>query len=147
MTEPMSRELNAPPDVLPNRKFISTSLPKDALDKPSSQALSWACDYCGTTNNAKEPACRGCGVPNPQGEASGAAPKKVDVFMDAVASSVLAAVGYDEYAKRLVVRFKSGATYEYLNIPEPLYAELMASNAKGKFYSAHIRGKFDGRKL
>lgn len=143
----MSRELDAPLDVLPNRKFIATGLPKDARDKPSSQALSWTCDYCGKSNDAKVLFCRGCGAPNPQGEASGDAPKKVDVFMDAVVSSVLAAVGYDEYAKRLIVRFKSGATYEYLNIPKALYAELMASEAKGKFSSAHIRGKFDGRKL
>ena len=130
--------------MLPNRKFIPTSLPKDARDKPSSQALSWACDYCEMANDAKDLFCRGCGAPNPQGEVSCLTPKKVDVFMDAVVSSVLAAVGYDEYAKRLVVRFKSGATYEYLNIPKALYAELMASEAKGKFYSAHIRGKFDG---
>ena len=143
----MSRELDASPDVLPNRKFIAADLSQETGNRTPSQVLSWACDYCEMANVANELFCRGCGAPNPQGEVSGATPKKVDVFMDAVVSSVLAAVGYDEYAKRLVVRFKSGSTYEYLNIPKPLYAELMASNAKGKFYSAHIRGKFDGRKL
>lgn len=64
-----------------------------------------------------------------------------------MASFVIAAIGYDEYEKRLVVRFKPGAAYEYLNIPKSLYAELMASEAKGTFCSASIRGKFDGRKL
>lgn len=143
----MPRESDAPPDMLPNRKFINASPLKDSRDKQPIRALSWVCDYCGKSNDAKEPFCRGCGALNPQGAASSAAPKKVDVFMDDVVSSVLAAVGYDEYAKRLVVRFKSGATYEYLNIPKSLYAALMSSDAKGKFYSAHIRGKFDGRKL
>lgn len=134
-------------DVFKPKMLRIDSEPSPQREAAAPAAPPWTCDYCGKSNDAQEPVCRGCGAPNPQGETSTAASKKIDVFMDAVVSSVIAAIGYDEYAKRLVVRFKSGAAYEYLNIPKSLYVELMASEAKGKFYSANIRGKFDGRKL
>lgn len=55
-----------------------------------------------------------------------------------VASSTVLSIGYEPSSNTLEVEFKSGV-YQYYNVPEPIYQQLMASDSKGKFMHAYIK--------
>lgn len=59
-----------------------------------------------------------------------------------VVSSVLAAAAYDEDKRQLYLRFHSGRVYRYFAFPRYQYDELLAAESHGKYFGAHIRGKF-----
>jgi hypothetical protein len=56
-----------------------------------------------------------------------------------VVSSNVDAVGYDEGACALHIRFRDGDTYVYQNVPRDVFDELMAADSKGKYVSRIIR--------
>ena len=53
-------------------------------------------------------------------------------------SSALAAVGYDAATGTLLVRFRSGEAYAYLDVPPEAHAALMTAPSKGRFFQAEI---------
>lgn len=57
-----------------------------------------------------------------------------------VSSSDLSSVGYED--DTLYIRFNSGATYYYRNVPESVYINLMNAPSKGKYFHAHIKGVY-----
>ena len=59
--------------------------------------------------------------------------------MKAVDSSNLVAIGYDEEDKRLRVTFKSGATYDYLNVEPETHAALIGADSVGSAFHRLIR--------
>lgn len=59
-----------------------------------------------------------------------------------VASSNVAAIGYDEASATLEVEFLNGAVYQYFNIGSDLHAQLMAAPSKGQFMHAYIRNAY-----
>jgi hypothetical protein len=61
-----------------------------------------------------------------------------------VMSSHLASVGYDEQTGRLAVEFRDGEIYEYANVPQETYIELITSKSVGKFFNQAIRSQFKG---
>ena len=105
----------------------------------------WECEYCGRENLGNG-CCIHCSAPNPLDAYITKTPNP-DVFMDSVESSFVDSVGYDELGKRLVVRFKSGSIYEYLNVHKDIYLGFMEHESKGRFYSKHIRGKYESKQL
>ena len=64
--------------------------------------------------------------------------------MKKVESSNIAAIGYKDGV--LSVEFKSGATYDYHGVSPDLHAQFMSADSHGRFFSQHIRPKFDGKK-
>jgi hypothetical protein len=54
-------------------------------------------------------------------------------------SSVIQAVGY---SRVLEIAFQSGRVYQYFDVTEEVYHDFLKSNSKGKYFNAHIRGKF-----
>lgn len=76
--------------------------------------------------------------------------------LNAVESAMLAAVGYDEQQRRLVVLFNSGKAYNYFEVPRQVYEDLMAAESMGRFmndkvinvypYSLFKGWEFKGRK-
>jgi hypothetical protein len=56
-----------------------------------------------------------------------------------VESSVIRAVGH---TRVLEVEFESGRVYQYYDVPENVYNEMLASDSKGRYFNQHIRGKF-----
>ena len=58
--------------------------------------------------------------------------------MIAVDSSNLKAVGYDIDESRLEIEFRSGAAYEYYDVPQYVYDGLMAADSKGKYADQNI---------
>ena len=59
-----------------------------------------------------------------------------------VASSNLASVGYNCETETLEVQFLNGSVYQYYNVPENMYDELMSAGSKGQFLHAYIKNAY-----
>lgn len=63
-----------------------------------------------------------------------------------VASSNIASVGYDKEAHILEIAFHHGAIYQYVDVPEKVYEELMSSPSQGAYFMNEIKNKFKYQK-
>jgi hypothetical protein len=70
---------------------------------------------------------------------------KVD--LQKIKSTNLAAVGYDKHSQTLRILFLAGAAYDYEQVPQGLYAALMAAQSKGEFFREHIKDQYRFRKI
>ena len=61
-----------------------------------------------------------------------------------VISSNVVAVGYEN--NQLFVDYKSGS-YVYDNVPEEIFAGLLAAESKGKYMHAKVKGRYNYYKL
>jgi len=59
-----------------------------------------------------------------------------------VTSTNVIAVGYDPNTLTLEVEFKDGAVYQYFDVPETVYQELMRAGSIGQFMHANIRNNY-----
>lgn len=59
-----------------------------------------------------------------------------------VSSSNLASIGYDPQSEKLEVEFKNQTIYEYYNVPQVIYDQLMAASSHGVYFNANIRNVF-----
>jgi hypothetical protein len=59
-----------------------------------------------------------------------------------VDSSSIASVGYSSDSETLEIEFKNQTIYEYYNVPQVIYDQLMGSGSLGKYFSANIRNVF-----
>ncbi|HKU49001.1 MAG TPA: KTSC domain-containing protein [Nitrososphaera sp.] len=59
-----------------------------------------------------------------------------------VQSRSIRSIGYESASSTLEVEFVSDGAYMYRNVPERLYREFLDSDSKGRFFQAHIRGKY-----
>lgn len=59
-----------------------------------------------------------------------------------VSSSNISSVGYDPAAETLEVEFVNGSIYQYYNVPENMYEQLMKESSKGRFLNAYIRNSY-----
>ena len=57
-----------------------------------------------------------------------------------VNSSNLAAVGYDADTQTLTIEFRKSGTYEFFDVPEAVYQEVMAAGSPGEYFGHNIRG-------
>jgi hypothetical protein len=57
-------------------------------------------------------------------------------------SSVLSVADYDALTQRLTLTFKSQKIYTYAEVPLEVYQALVLAESAGKYYGAHIRGKY-----
>ena len=64
-----------------------------------------------------------------------------------VISSNVKSVRYDKKLFQLEITFLSGGKYQYDNVPEVVYQDLMASDSKGSFVYWNIRDSYTYRKL
>jgi hypothetical protein len=69
------------------------------------------------------------------------------MLRQAVKSSELQWVGYEESALLLEVEFHSGEVYRYFDVPARLVLELLRADSIGRFFNAHIRPKFAFEKV
>jgi len=56
-------------------------------------------------------------------------------------------VGYDVSTSTLEVEFENGCVYQYGQVPEDVYAALMAADSKGHYFDTVIRSRYDCRRL
>ncbi len=59
-----------------------------------------------------------------------------------VASSNIASIGYDAGTETLEVEFLSGAIYQYYNVPQNMYDQLMQAGSKGRFLNTYIKNAY-----
>ncbi|SEP28685.1 KTSC domain-containing protein [Halogranum amylolyticum] len=59
---------------------------------------------------------------------------------DSVSSSLLASVGYDSDEQVLEVELQDGKVYQYIDIPERTYRDLLDADSLGRYFNQHIRG-------
>ena len=59
-----------------------------------------------------------------------------------VTSSNVVAIGYDPGTLTLEVEFKNGAVYQYFDVPETVYQELMRAGSIGQFIYTNIRNNY-----
>ncbi|MER5412576.1 KTSC domain-containing protein [Streptomyces virginiae] len=62
-----------------------------------------------------------------------------------VASSNLKSVAYDPSRGILEVLFKSGAVYQYYNVPTSVHDDLLGAESKGQHLAKFVKGKFPYR--
>ena len=60
----------------------------------------------------------------------------------AVTSSNISEVGYDETSRVLEVLFSNGSVYQYFDVPPQIYAELMQAGSIGQYLNANVKGNF-----
>ena len=64
-----------------------------------------------------------------------------------VESSNLASVGYDAENEILEIEFNHGGVYQYFDVPENVYEELMNADSHGVYFSASIRNEYEYEKM
>lgn len=64
------------------------------------------------------------------------------IVRQAVHSSMLRAVGYDAEHAVLQAEYQTGQTWNYLNVPQSKFDELIAAESQGRYMHAHILGYY-----
>ncbi|ORT72144.1 KTSC domain-containing protein [Pseudomonas mosselii] len=59
-----------------------------------------------------------------------------------VSSSNIASVGHDESSGTLEVEFLNGAVYEYYDVPEYVYQELVSASSVGGYLAQRINNVY-----
>lgn len=59
-----------------------------------------------------------------------------------VSSSNLASVGYEPTSMLLEIEFVSGSIYQYFDVPEAEFQQLMQAASHGTYFSANIRNRY-----
>ena len=59
-----------------------------------------------------------------------------------VVSSNVASIGYSRRLHALEIEFVRGAVYRFLDVPQNIYRQLLASDSKGHFIAENLRGKY-----
>lgn len=62
-----------------------------------------------------------------------------------VESSNIASVGYENNI--MEIEFNSGAIYQYENVPIRVYEVMMKADSVGKYFNAHIKSKYNYRRV
>ena len=57
-------------------------------------------------------------------------------------SVVIAAYAYDAVTETLEIKYHSGKTYHYLNVPEKVFKQMRSTMVKGIWFNRHIKGKY-----
>ena len=59
-----------------------------------------------------------------------------------VSSTNVASIGYDSTTGTLEVEFIHGGIYQYFDVPEVIFQELINADSKGKYLNANIKGSY-----
>ena len=60
-----------------------------------------------------------------------------------VVSKTLRTVGYDTGRQLLQIEFQNRSFYQYFEVPQSVYEELMQASSKGAYFNRSIRSNFD----
>jgi hypothetical protein len=60
---------------------------------------------------------------------------------------MMSSIGYDSLRLLLEIEFVSGKVYQYENVPEHAYRELMVADSKGHYFEREISGKYAYRNI
>ena len=60
----------------------------------------------------------------------------------AVKSSDIVSIGYDKEVSILEVEFRRENIYQYVNVPENVFKELMTAGSIGTYFNSYIRDQY-----
>jgi hypothetical protein len=69
------------------------------------------------------------------------------MLREKVSSSSLRSVGYDPSRLVLEIEFRTGGIYQYLNVPERVYLELLTDESMGRYFDYSIRDNYVCKKI
>ena len=58
------------------------------------------------------------------------------------ASSNISSIGYDAGTETLEIEFLSGSIYQYYNVPQNMYDQLIQAGSKGRFLNTYIKNAY-----
>ena len=64
-----------------------------------------------------------------------------------VVSSNLVSVGYDPNSYTLEIELMDGRIYQYFDVPEQVYDELLNANSAGQYFHRQVRGVYNYARL
>ena len=64
-----------------------------------------------------------------------------------VHSSNIVSIGYDESTKILEIEFKQGAVYQYREVSEAIFRNLMMASSHGQYFHSFIKDRFPTVKI
>ncbi len=64
-----------------------------------------------------------------------------------VTSSNVTSVGYDANTLTLEVEFSNGSVYQYFDVPETVYGELLTSASVGRYLNAEVKQSYSFTRL
>jgi KTSC domain-containing protein len=67
--------------------------------------------------------------------------------IEVMPSTVISQIHYDAEARCLRITYTSGSIYEYLDVPEIVYKEMMTWQSKGAFLNNRIKKEYKYRKV
>lgn len=70
-------------------------------------------------------------------------PSNPNINMLPMSSTNIVAAGYDAPTQTLRVEFSGGGIYEHYGVPEMHWQGLRSSFSAGKYYAAHLKGRFN----
>lgn len=59
-----------------------------------------------------------------------------------VSSSNIASIGYDEASSTLEIEFLNHSIYQYFDVPQHIYQELMNADSRGQYLAQNIKGVY-----
>jgi hypothetical protein len=59
-----------------------------------------------------------------------------------VESSNIESIGYDSNSQTLEIEFLNGSIYQYFDVPQHIYEELIDADSHGKYLAANIKGHY-----
>lgn len=68
-------------------------------------------------------------------------------MMHEVQSSNVKSIGYEAENQKLLVEYLSGQKYEYENVPQNIFDDLLDSVSKGRYMNQMIKGQYNGRRV
>lgn len=64
-----------------------------------------------------------------------------------VKSSNIKSVGYDPEQTLLEVEFKNGAVYQYEDVPEDIYQDMLVAESVGKYFNTQVKGVYAEKRV
>ena len=62
-------------------------------------------------------------------------------------SSNIASIGYDANSLTLEVEFLNGGIYQYFDVPQHIYSEIMSAGSHGQYLAQNIKGVYRYSKI
>jgi len=59
-----------------------------------------------------------------------------------VSSSNIASIGYETDSQTLEVEFNNGTIYQYYDVPEHIYDELLSSSSVGSYFNQQVKSNY-----
>jgi lysyl-tRNA synthetase class 2 len=64
-----------------------------------------------------------------------------------VISSALTHIAYNEDSREMDIRFVTGRTYRYFNVPLAVHGGLQSAPSKGAFFNSEIKDRYEFREI